>query len=139
MFILAIQSIVFQSVNLHVCLVIVCIIFQRLGGHPANWQHTLNEETRKRIRKREYDLGGINSEKHLESKENFKETIETNRKRFLCLPRLCFRIHHFRTRHVTSQSQKPWQHCPRQGVCSELQDRDECTATTEKTIRLSKS
>ena len=56
------QSIVFQSVNLHVCLIIVCIIFQRLGGHPANWQHTLNEETRKRIRKREYDLGRINSE-----------------------------------------------------------------------------
>ena len=38
-----------------------------------------------------------------------------------------FRIHHFRTHHVTGRSRKPWQHSPRQEARFLLQGHDEHT------------
>ena len=40
------------------------------------------------------------------------------------IPQMCFRIHHFRIRHVTSRSQKPSQRSHPQEARSLLQGRD---------------
>ena len=47
--------------------------------------------------------------------------------RILSIPRMYFRIHHFRTHHVTDRSRKPWQHSPRQEARFLLQGHDEHT------------